>query len=115
MAKSWTMKPNRGVIITTRKGALRGLTAAAEFVLGEAQAKAPIEEGTLERSGTVVVDEENLRATISFDTPYAVRQHEELNYQHDAGREAKFLENAMNANAAQVGQIIRDEIRKELH
>lgn len=80
-----------------RAGAAKGLADAAENVLTEARKLVPIEEGTLERSGATDVDATNLQAVVTFDTPYAVIQHENLSYAHDAGRTAKYLENARNA------------------
>ena len=38
-------------------------------------------------------------AAVSYDTPYAIRQHEDLSYKHDAGRKAKYLEDPLNAAA----------------
>ena len=98
----------------TRRGAVRGLRRAAEFVLGESRQVVPIEEGTLSRSGATDVDETLLVATVSYDTPYAVRQHEELAWHHDAGRHAKYLELPLNNTRDQQNQIIAQEIRKEL-
>jgi len=66
------------------------LGIAAEFLLEEANRTVPIEEGTLEGSGNTSVS--GLRATVSYNSPYAVRQHEELDYRHAAGRRAKWLE-----------------------
>lgn len=73
-----------------RRHASQGLTNAVEHLLGEARRLVPIEEGTLERSGKTSVDE--LDAAVSFDTVYAVRQHEELTWRHAPGRRAKYLE-----------------------
>ena len=92
----------------------RGLSLAAEHVLGESNKKVPIEEATLERSGVTSVNAEDLTATISYDTLYAVRQHEAMNYRHDNGRAAKFLENAMNENVTEVREIIARELRGQL-
>ena len=69
-----------------------GIALAAEHVLGEAQALVPLEEGTLERSGRATAD--GLTASVSFDTPYAVRQHEDMTASHASGRTAKYLERA---------------------
>lgn len=38
-----------------------------------------------------------LEGSISYDTVYARRQHEELTWKHKPGRTAKYLENAMNS------------------
>jgi hypothetical protein len=75
-----------------REGRNQGLRAAAEYLLGESQRLVPIEEATLERSGVASVDEAKGQAAVSYDTVYAVRQHEELTWRHDAGRQAKYLE-----------------------
>ncbi|MFD3829731.1 hypothetical protein [Streptomyces sp. NPDC058621] len=102
------------VLRGTRAGALRGLRLAAEHVLTESRKRVPIEEATLERSGTASVDESSLTATVSYDTPYAVRQHEELTYQHDAGRTAKYLEGPMTEQADQAAAIIAAQLRRSL-
>lgn len=108
------MKVNRAVGPAMKKAAARGVAIAAEHVLGESNKKAPIEESTLIRSGTVSNDPENLRAAVTYDTPYAVKQHEDMGLRHDAGREAKYLENAMNAERATVQQIIAKTIKGAL-
>ncbi|WP_221510156.1 minor capsid protein [Streptomyces sp. 3211] len=98
----------------TRAGAIRGLRLAAEHILAESRKRVPIEEATLERSGTATVDEADLKAAISYDTPYAVRQHEELTYRHDAGRTAKYLEGPMTTEAAKAAEIIAAQLRRSL-
>ncbi|MFJ5999659.1 minor capsid protein [Streptomyces sp. NPDC092370] len=98
----------------TRAGAVRGLRLASEHVLTESRRVVPIEEATLERSGVATVDESSLTAAVSYDTPYAVRQHEELTYQHDAGRTAKYLERPMTEEADTVGEIIAAQVRRSL-
>ncbi|MFF7295311.1 hypothetical protein [Streptomyces sp. NPDC008265] len=98
----------------TRAGAVRGLRLAAEHILTESRKRVPIEEATLERSGTATVDEADLTAAVSYDTPYAVRQHEELTYRHDAGRTAKYLEGPMAEQAGQAAEIIAAQLRRSL-
>lgn len=73
-------------------GGVQGLTLASEHLLQVSRPRAPLEEGTLERSGVASVDESTLRAAVSYNTPYAVRQHEDLTLKHDDGRTAKYLE-----------------------
>ncbi|MFF5972216.1 hypothetical protein ACFY7C_11925 [Streptomyces sp. NPDC012769] len=77
-----------------RRAASRGLERALEYTLGVSNSRVPLEEGTLERSGRVDVN--GLDGVITYDTPYAVRQHEELTWRHLPGRQAKYLESAMN-------------------
>ncbi|MEV0438946.1 hypothetical protein AB0I84_09520 [Streptomyces spectabilis] len=98
----------------TREGAARGLRLAAEHVLAEARKLVPLDEATLERSGTASVDEAELSAAVAFDTPYAIRQHEELTYQHAPGRSAKYLEKPMADEAATVEAIIAAQVRRSL-
>lgn len=97
-----------------RKAAARGLAKGAEHILTESRKEAPIQEGTLERSGAVSVDEANLRAAVSYDSPYAVRQHEELTWRHDPGRKAKYLEDPMNAEGPTALEIVAAEVRMAL-
>lgn len=94
------------------KGAEKGVRLAAEHVLTEANTTAPHDEGTLERSGSV--DAEGLEAAVSYDTPYAVKQHESLDLHHHGKGQAKWLENTMAAEADTVGDIIATAIGQEL-
>ncbi|WP_329148812.1 minor capsid protein [Streptomyces sp. NBC_01456] len=98
----------------THAGAVRGLRIAAEHVLAASRRVVPIEEATLERSGVASVDESQLKAGVSYDTPYAVRQHEELSYRHDAGRSAKYLERPLTEQAGAVAEIIAAQLRRSL-
>lgn len=97
-----------------RAGALRGVRLAAEHLLTESRARVPIEEGTLERSGTVTVDEAGPSAVVSYDTPYAVRQHEDMTLRHDAGRTAKYLEQPLAEESATMQAIIAAQVRRAL-
>ncbi|MGY4990904.1 hypothetical protein [Streptomyces nigrescens] len=98
----------------THAGAVRGLRIAAEHVLAESRRIVPLEEATLERSGVATVDESQLTAGVSYDTPYAVRQHEELSFRHDAGRSAKYLERPLTEQAETVRAIIAAQLRRSL-
>lgn len=97
-----------------RDGANDGLLLGAEHVLAVSDDTVPIEEATLSRSGRVSTDTAGLRAAVSYDTPYAVVQHEDTSLQHDAGRSAKYLENAFNSTRATVAKIISIAIRRKL-
>lgn len=97
-----------------RAGAARGLYLAAEFVLGESTAVVPLDEAALQNSGTASVDEASLTAMVSYDTPYAVIQHERLDFRHAPGRQAKYLEQPLNACRGPVAQIIAAQIRRAM-
>lgn len=95
-------------------GAAEGLYLAAEHVLGVSNDHVPTEEGTLERSGRATVDKGSLTAAVSYSTPYAVVQHEDLTLRHDPGRTAKFLENALNGERETARKIVATRIRRKL-
>ncbi len=99
-----------------QRAALRGVTLGAEHVLGEAVKLVPLEEGTLSRSGktSAQMQGDTAVAAVSFDTPYAIRQHEELGYRHDAGRQAKYLEQPLATEAKTAASIMAEAIRKAL-
>lgn len=98
-----------------RKGAERGLYLWAEEVLTEATKVVPLQEGTLQNTGTAHKPEPGtLRAAVSYDTPYAVRQHEEMDYHHTAGRTAKYLENPLNASKDRGLALVAREIKQEI-
>lgn len=97
-----------------RAGAVRGLQLGAEHLLQASRLEVPIEEATLERSGVASVDPAKLEAAVSYDTPYAVRQHEDLALRHDDGRKAKYLEDPMRDEADQIRELIAAQIRRAL-
>lgn len=108
--------PGKDPIPIARDAAARGVGKAAEHVLGEARRIVPHEEGTLERSGRASAEQSGTtaRAAVSFDTPYAVVQHEQTRYRHKKGRRAKYLEGPLNAEQGKAQAIIAAELRGEL-
>ena len=101
-----------------KKGLARGLQLGAEHILEESRRLVPIEEGTLERDGVASSDPGALRAAVSYGiggaAPYACRQHEELTWAHDAGRQAKYLEQPFNSEQKTALEIIARETKGEL-
>ena len=96
-------------------GAARALHAAADHVLDASNDNlVPLDDGELRDSGRASVDDNGLVAAVSYDTDYAVRQHEQLDLQHDPGRSAKYLERALIDEAAPVRKIIAAHIEREL-
>ena len=102
------------ILAELRDAQVRGLTLAAEHLLQVSRGEVPIEEGTLERSGTATVDAEARSAAVAYDTPYAARQHEDLTFRHDDGRKAKFLEDPLNAERETMLELIAAEQRRAL-
>ena len=109
----------RGELASAREkiGAERGLRKWAEHVLQQATVEVPVAPsgGTLQDSGMTDVDPARMEATVSYDTPYAVVQHENLTYHHTKpGAKAKYLEDPLNASRADGLAILAAEIRAAL-
>ena len=97
-----------------REGRNKGLKLAAEHLLAVSQPLVPVEEGTLVRTGVASVDEGKGQSAVSFDGPYAARQHEELTWRHDPGKQAKYLEQPYNTERPTMLAIIAAQIRRSL-
>ena len=139
MARRSKWRIKEAVKIAEEAG-LKALRTGAEAILTEAIDKAPIDTGTLRRSGTVTVgklpDGERVfeaaeagnemkdafpekigkekAVYISFNTPYAWRQHEELGYNHPLGGKAKYLEDPFNRNKQKVLKHADKQTKKTL-
>ena len=138
MAKNkWRIK--EAVNIAEEAG-LKALRTGAEAILTESIDETPIDTGTLRRSGTVTVGKlpdgarvyeaaeagtehkdafkeelgKEKAVYISFNTPYARRQHEELDYNHPRGGKAKYLEDPFNREKSKVLKYADKQIKKAL-
>lgn len=97
-----------------REAAVKALKEGGELILDESNQIAPIDEGTLINSGNVRVDESDLTVIVSYDVPYAVRQHYDLELAHKNGRQALFLQKALDSNRARVIDHIAAALRRKL-
>lgn len=95
-----------------KRRSIEGLMAAAQHVLAVSNSRIPLDEGHLMRSGGVDVDEQAMKASVYYTAIYAPRQHEELDWNHAPGREAKFLEKSMIEQRARVREIIAEHTRR---
>ncbi len=109
----WTGKV---ATVRERAGAAKGLRRWAEHVLQQATVIVPLAPsgGTLQDSGATDVDAGRLEASVSYDTPYACIQHENMTYHHAPGRQAKYLEQPLNASRLTGLEILAEEIRLSL-
>ncbi|MBH0778820.1 hypothetical protein [Nocardia bovistercoris] len=94
------------------EGVEEGLFESGETLLAQSNALVPIDEGILQNSGTNEVADGVAR--VGYNTPYALRQHEDLTLRHDNGREAKFLEKPLNAFGPELETIIASAIARRL-
>lgn len=95
-----------------KDGAARGLRLAALHLLERSRAIVPWDEGTLSASGGTDFDEGIPAATVFYNTVYARRQHEELDWVHKPGRSAKYLERPLHEEAETMQQIIGEQIQR---
>lgn len=86
--------------------------------LEEGNRMVPIEEGTLQNSGTTAVDRANMQAAVGWgagaSSDYAVIQHEDMSLRHDDGRSAKWGEIAGRRIAETAGATIAASIKAKL-
>ena len=94
-------------------GAQAGVMAAAERLLALSAERVPLDQGTLQGSGTVDADPgDEPAAIVSYNTPYAARHHEHPEYNFQGGRQGKYVEEPALENAAELGEIIAAEVRR---
>lgn len=151
MAKRNKWRIKEAIRIAEQAG-LRALRTGAEAILTEAIDEAPVLSGTLRRSGTVTVGalpdsarvyeaaeagtdmakafpgeiDKEKAVYISFNTPYARVQHEDLYYNrktgeleqralnHPLGGKAKYLEDPFRRNKSKVIRYAEKQIKKAL-
>ena len=105
-----------GIVARLERAAQDAVVQSTEHVLTESRKVAPIEEGTLERSGRTSVEAQSgqVVGAISYDTPYAVVQHEAMDFRHDEGRQAKYLEGPLTGESDVVRQIVANAMRRAM-
>jgi hypothetical protein len=82
--------------------------------LSKSKKLAPLDEGDLRASGnTIPSNPQSLEALVGFDTPYALRMHEDLTYNpQEPGTGPKYLENPARANQKKYIDHIANEMRQ---
>lgn len=94
----------------TKKGTKKGTWSALDHLAAVSKEQVPLDQGPLKNSCYVDVADDGSSGTVSYDTPYAIVQHENTQYQHQRGRKAKYLEDP--ANDAQVQNEMRELIAR---
>lgn len=89
-----------------------GLSDALEHLLGVSQQLVPIEEEILIGTGRPDLDRDMLFGSVSYDTPYAVKQHEDMTLHHDPGRQAKYLEQPAHTEIPTMNALIAARLRE---
>lgn len=84
-----------------KNGSRKGTWMALDHLLAVSKEQVPLDQGPLQASGVVDVNEDGSEGTVSYDTPYAVVQHEKTWFVHQRGRKAKYLEDPANDGGVQ--------------
>lgn len=101
------------IFLAAMGGAQRlGLFAVGSEVMRLSQIEVPHDEGTLQNSGTVEVDGDNI--IVGYHTPYAARLHEHPEYRFKKGRKGKYLEDPIHRNADILGLTMTKRVEKAL-
>lgn len=104
------MKTHVPVVSLVEKAAQDGLREAGREILKAARKKSPSDGGDSDKSGFSTVDDLTLQ--VGFKSYISRIQHENLDYQHKPGEQAKFLEAA--AEEVDTGAIIAAKVRAAL-
>ena len=84
---------------------------------GKSAAQAPVDTGDLRANCTVSpvqMGDTEIYVKVGYKLPYAIVQHERLDFNHPKGGKAKYLEDPYNDNAAKYNRFIRDAVRQAL-
>jgi hypothetical protein len=82
-----------------RMAIARGIYEVAHEIMGESKGIVPYEHGHLQETGDVGMPETvagRIQVTMGYGgvaVDYAIRQHENMEYKHAPGKQAKYLEN----------------------
>ncbi|MBR6029221.1 MAG: hypothetical protein IKP40_09015 [Clostridia bacterium] len=94
----------------------KGTWSALDYLATESKAQVPLDQGPLKNSCQVDVASDGTSGTVSYDTPYAIIQHEKTSFNHQRGRKAKYLEDPANdpAVADAMQQLIAQAFREQM-
>lgn len=99
-----------------KNGGRKGMFDALDHLRAVSQDQVPLDMGPLKASASVDVSADGSSGSVSYDTPYAVIQHENAGFSHQRGRKAKYLEDPVNDPAVQqeMVQLLGDGMRSEM-
>lgn len=85
----------------TKNCSRRGTFAALDHLASVSKDQVPLDQGILKASCVVDVNDDGSAGTVSYDTSYAVVQHENQHFHHQRGRKAKYLEDPVYDSGVQ--------------
>jgi hypothetical protein len=118
MAKGYVLKwrgdEAKKLAISAGLGALHKCAADLQ---GKSANQAPIDTGDLRSNCSVSpLKREGTKFyhTVGYDLPYAIVQHERLDFNHPKGGKAKYLEDPFNENKARYERFIKNAVKRAL-
>lgn len=90
----------------TKAGSKKATFMALDHLAAVSKEQVPLDKGPLMNSCYVDVNDDGSQGTVSYDTPYAVVQHENMQYHHQRGRKAKYLEDPVFDSGVQ-GEMVQ--------
>lgn len=101
-----------------KKAAIGAIQTCAADLQRKSAEEAPIDTGDLRANCSVsqLHEEGNLvYHTVGYDLPYAIVNHERLDFNHPKGGKAKYLEDPYNENVAKYERYIRNAVKQTLN
>ncbi len=91
---------------------LDAVETAADLLLEVANRTVPLDKSPLQNSGDVDTAKTptGWKASVYYDTPYAVKQHEDTTLRHKPGRRARWLELAAQEERERLQQEIKNRL-----
>lgn len=92
------------------------MAVGMEFALQHANRTVPLLNSPLQQSGVASTERtgEHVMGAVSYATPYAVRQHENLTFRHAPGRRAKWLELTFAEQQDKISQLVASQVRRRI-
>lgn len=90
------------------------LRKSAHLYAGDEVIASGKSEGGIDVQNTGLAPTDNLQVSVAFEEPYALKQHEHMEYQHTKGGMAKFLQTPLQQKSQQYHDHIVDKVREVL-
>ena len=106
----------RGLKREIKEATVNAIEDVTDDLTQKAKELAPLDTGDLRGSGEgkVIKRGNKVRGEVSFNKPYALKQHEELTYNHPRGGQAKYLEQPFRENQGRYKRYIDQKIKEVL-
>lgn len=99
MGVEFSVEINELVLQRIRENAMQSMHTVGEVILEDANRTSPIDTKQMIDSGEVSSRDYDKKVVISYNTVYAVKQHEDTTLKHAPGRRARWLELTVDENA----------------